>query len=173
MWMTKLKVCAAALLAACLVAWGVGASLDSRAEGPVQEAAQGAAPATGGPAAKAADPKNDPAVSIKELPPVVVKAVPQSGETQVDAKTTTEIRVTFSKDMTDQSWSWSGLSKESYPKVTGKPHYEKDKRTCVLPVELEAGKTYALWINSEKYNNFKDADGKRAVPYLLVFETKP
>ena len=28
----------------------------------------------------------------------------------------------------------------------------------------------ALWI--EKFGNFKDADGRSAVPYLLVFKTK-
>ena len=29
-----------------------------------------------------------------------------------------------------------------------------------------------IWLNSLKFGNFKDADGKSAVPYLLVFETK-
>jgi RNA polymerase sigma-70 factor (ECF subfamily) len=48
----------------------------------------------------------------------------------------------------------------------------KDKKTCVLPVKLEAGKTYAIWVNSEKFENFKDDAGRPAVPYLLVFQTK-
>jgi RNA polymerase sigma-70 factor (ECF subfamily) len=47
----------------------------------------------------------------------------------------------------------------------------KDKRTCVVKVKLEPGKTYAIWLNSEKFHNFKDADGRPAVPYLLVFQT--
>ena len=55
---------------------------------------------------------------------------------------------------------------------TGSPTYEDDKRTCVLPVKLEPGKTYAIWVNSDKFGNFKDADGRSAVPYLLVFRTK-
>ena len=42
----------------------------------------------------------------------------------------------------------------------------------VLPVRLEPGKTYAIWVNSEKFGNFKDADGRSAVPYLPVFRTK-
>jgi RNA polymerase sigma-70 factor (ECF subfamily) len=74
--------------------------------------------------------------------------------------------------MTDQSWSWASHSKESYPKVDGKPKYLADKRTCVLPVKLEPGKVYCLWVNSEMFHNFKDADGNEAVPYLLVFQTK-
>ena len=51
--------------------------------------------------------------------------------------------------------------------TAGAPHYEKDKRTCVLPVKLEAGKVYAIWLNSAKFTNFKDTDGHPAVldPY--------
>jgi RNA polymerase sigma-70 factor (ECF subfamily) len=33
-------------------------------------------------------------------------------------------------------------------------------------------KTYVIWVNSQKFENFKDADGKSAVPFLLVFQTK-
>jgi RNA polymerase sigma-70 factor (ECF subfamily) len=110
-------------------------------------------------------------VTLESVPPVVVKTVPTAGADDVDPKLT-EIKVTFSKDMTDQSWSWSTVSEETYPKVDGKPRYLADKRTCVLPVKLEPGKTYALWVNSEKYDNFKDKDGKPAVPYLLTFKTK-
>jgi hypothetical protein len=110
-------------------------------------------------------------ITLESVPPVVVKTVPAAGATDVDPKLT-EIKVTFSKDMTDDSWSWTKLSEESFPKVTGKPKYQADKRTCVLPVTLEPGKTYAIWINSEKFDNFKDADGKPAVPYLLTFKTK-
>ena len=84
----------------------------------------------------------------------------------------TEIKVTFSKDMQDGGWSWSMLSKESFPTLDGMPKYLEDKRTCVLPVKLEPEKTYAIWVNSEKFVNFKDTGGRSAVPYLLVFKTK-
>jgi RNA polymerase sigma-70 factor (ECF subfamily) len=110
-------------------------------------------------------------VTLESVPPVVVKTVPAAGADDVDPKLT-EIKVTFSKDMQDGSWSWSTLSKESFPKVDGKPKYLTDKRTCVLPVKLEPGQTYAIWVNSEKFGNFKDTDGRSAVPYLLVFKTK-
>src|SRR6266436_6957362 len=109
-------------------------------------------------------------ITVETAPPVIVKTLPQAGAADVDAKTT-EIQVTFSKDMMDQSWSWSQLSDETFPKFTGKPKYQKDKRTCVVSVKLEPGKTYAIWLNSEKFDNFKDADGRPAVPYLLVFKT--
>lgn len=110
--------------------------------------------------------------SVKTLPPVVVRTTPLSGDMQVDAAAVKEIRVTYSKDMTDGSWSWSQLSDDTFPKIDGKPHYEVDKRTCVLPVKLEPGRTYVIWLNSDKFGNFKDAGGQSAVPYLLAFETK-
>ena len=110
-------------------------------------------------------------ITLESAPPVVVKTVPVAGAKDVDP-TLTEIRVTYSKPMQDGSWSWSTLSKESFPKVDGKPKYLKDKRTSVLPVKLEPGKTYAIWVNSQKFGNFKDTDSRSAVPYLLVFKTK-
>ena len=108
--------------------------------------------------------------SVKVMPPVVVKTVPQSGATAVDAKLK-EIKVTFSKDMkTKNMWSFVQISKETFPKV-GKPKYV-DKRTIVLPVTLQPKKTYVMWINLGKNNSFRDVDNHSAVPYLLVFETK-
>ncbi|MEK6258921.1 MAG: Ig-like domain-containing protein [Planctomycetota bacterium] len=111
-------------------------------------------------------------VTLESVPPVVVKTVPEAGTAEVDPKLAA-IEVTFSKEMKDESWSWSTLSKESFPTLDGKPKYLTNKRTCVLPVKLEPGKTYAIWVNSVKFGNFKDADGRSAVPYLLVFKTKP
>ncbi len=109
-------------------------------------------------------------VALDSVPPVVVKTVPEAGTGDVDPKLTV-IKITFSKEMQDGSWSWSTLSKESFPEINGKPKYLEDKRTCVLPVKLEPGQTYAIWANSQKFTNFKDAGGRPAVPYLLVFKT--
>jgi len=90
----------------------------------------------------------------------------------VDATATKQITVTFSKDMMDGSWSWSNVSKETTPEIVGKPKYLDDKRTCVVEVKLQPKKTYILWLNSQKFGNFKDSAGNTAVPYLLVFQTK-
>jgi hypothetical protein len=103
--------------------------------------------------------------------PVVVKTTPAAGAKGVDPALS-DIKVTFDKDMTDKSWSWAMESAESFPKMAGEPRFEPDKRTAVLPVKLEAGKTYKVWVNSEKHQNFKDEAGRPAVPFLLVFETK-
>jgi hypothetical protein len=110
-------------------------------------------------------------VTLESVAPVVVKTVPEAGVNDVDPKLT-EIKVTFSKEMQDGSWSWSTLSQESFPEMNGKPKYLSDKRTSVLPVKLEPNKTYAIWVNSAKFGNFKDISGQSAVPYLLVFKTK-
>jgi hypothetical protein len=109
--------------------------------------------------------------TVENMPPVVVKTVPQAGDKNIDPKIT-EIKVTFSKEMTDKTWSWAQISDDTFPKSNGQIHYLADRKTCVMPVKLEPGKTYVVWINSANLNNFKDKNGQSAVPYLLVFETR-
>jgi len=109
--------------------------------------------------------------TIDTLPPVVVKTVPEAGSTTV-APGVVELKVTFSKPMTDQSWSWSTAWEKSDAEVVGKPKYEADGKTCVLKVKLEPNKTYGYWLNSQNFKNFNDSEGRPAVPYLLVFNTK-
>jgi hypothetical protein len=111
------------------------------------------------------------AQDIDSIAPVVVKTVPEAGSKDVSPGDV-EIRVTFSKPMTDQSWSWSSAWKDSAPESIGKPHYETDQKTCVLKVKLDPDKTYGYWINSEKFHGFQDQQHHPAIPYLLVFKTK-
>lgn len=109
--------------------------------------------------------------TIETMPPVVVKTVPEAGSTTV-APGGVEIKVTFSKPMRDQTWSWSSAWQGSEPEVVDKPKYQADGKTCVIKVKLVPGKTYGYWLNSEKFKNFKDTSGRPAVPYLLTFKTK-
>lgn len=109
--------------------------------------------------------------TVDSIAPVVVKTVPEAGTKDV-APGEMEIKVTFSKEMMDQSWSWSSAWKDSTPESIGKPHYEADHKTCTLKVKLEPNKTYGYWLNSPSFHGFKDAQGHSAVPYLLVFQTK-
>jgi len=110
-------------------------------------------------------------ITLETARPVVIKSAPEAGAEGVDPGTT-QISVTFSKQMQGGTWSWCVLSKESYPGTSEAPKYLEDKRTCVLPVKLQPGRTYAVWINSEKFYEFKDTKGQPAVPYLLVFRTR-
>jgi hypothetical protein len=57
------------------------------------------------------------------------------------------------------------------PELVGDPQYDAGRRTCVVQVRLEPGRSYACWLNHEQLKNFKDAQGRPAVPYLLAFRT--
>ncbi|MFZ5905893.1 MAG: Ig-like domain-containing protein [Nitrospirota bacterium] len=104
-------------------------------------------------------------------PPVVVSTVPESGAEGVDPLLS-EIRVTFSREMLNKSWSWVQIAPENFPQITGGPRYLEDKKTCILDVRLEPGRTYIIWLNTQKFSNFKDLSGRPAQPYLLMFETR-
>jgi len=109
--------------------------------------------------------------SVATMPPVVVKTIPEAGTMDVDPALA-EIRATFSKPMITENFSWVQTVKDAFPSTTAKPRFEQDQRTCVLPVKLEPGKTYVLWLNQGKFSAFMDKDGRRAIPYMLVFQTK-
>lgn len=111
--------------------------------------------------------------TVANLPAVVVKSVPQAGDVRVDPNIT-EIRVTYSKRMQEGSWSWGQISNDTMPPTTGEPRFLPDGKTCVLPVKLESDHTYVLQLNSltGKFANFKDRQGRPAVAYLLVFQTR-
>jgi hypothetical protein len=111
------------------------------------------------------------AQDLDSMPPVVVKTFPEAGAKEVSPGVV-EIRVTFSKEMKDNSWSWSTAWAESTPEMIEKPKYDPDRKTCVLKVKLEPNKTYGYWLNSQQFKNFKDQRGHAAVPYLLAFQTK-
>jgi len=141
-----------------------------------EEASAPRPPPAGVKAAPKSGPENKNAavqeISLQSLPPSVVRTVPQAGDAAVDAAVTRQITATFSKDMKDGSWSWSGLSKETTPEIVGTPKYLDDRRTCVVDVKLEPKKTYVFWLNSQKFGGFKDSQGNSAIPYLLVFQTR-
>jgi RNA polymerase sigma-70 factor (ECF subfamily) len=109
--------------------------------------------------------------TLDEQSPVVVETFPVSGARAVEPGET-EIRVRFSKEMADGSWSWVEAWNGSTPKTIGKPKYEADHKTCVLKVKLEPARTYAFWLNPENFKGFTDADGRAAIPYLLIFQIK-
>jgi RNA polymerase sigma-70 factor (ECF subfamily) len=113
---------------------------------------------------------DQPTISLDSVPPVVVKTIPAAGSDEVDPGLE-RITVTFSKKMRDGSWSWVQMSKDTFPLMRGEPRYLEGHKTNVLDVTLKPNQTYAIWFNSGKFQNFTDAQGRPAVPYLLVFKT--
>lgn len=121
--------------------------------------------AAGGPSKPASELPDD-------FPAFVVETVPRLGAIDVDAATTKEIRVTFSKPMMDGSWSWTTGNAYATPETTGKIHYLNDGRTCVMPCKLEPSKTYVMGINGGRFENFKDRNGRPALPSAIAFRTR-
>jgi hypothetical protein len=103
--------------------------------------------------------------------PRVIATFPEHGASGVDPATK-EIRVTFDKEMTDESWSWVRSSAEEFPESAGQTHYLADHKTCVMPVKLAPKTKYVIWFNTANYQNFKDREGRPAVPHLLTFTTR-
>jgi len=81
------------------------------------------------------------AQSIESMPAVVVRTVPRAGSENV-THSIVEIKVNFSPEMATNSWSWGYAWQDSTPEAIEEPHYEADRRTCVLKAKLEPNKTY-------------------------------
>ncbi|GMR22440.1 MAG: hypothetical protein BMS9Abin37_0791 [Acidobacteriota bacterium] len=110
-------------------------------------------------------------LSVETAPPVVVETTPRAGAVDVDPNLA-EVRVTFSKDMmTDNMWSVVKISDDTFPKLAGEVGYQ-DARSFVIPVALEPGSTYALWLNYKQNDAFRDVNGSSSIPYFLVFQTR-
>lgn len=103
-------------------------------------------------------------------PPRVAETFPGNGAQNVDP-TIGEIWVKFDHKMTDRSWSWCYEDRSKFPQV-GTPHYTEGMTTCVLPVKLEPGKEYVIWINTQNAKGFRDQAGRPAVPYRFTFRTR-
>jgi beta-lactamase regulating signal transducer with metallopeptidase domain len=103
-------------------------------------------------------------------PPNIVATSPEVGATDVDPALK-EITVTFDEDM-GGGMSWTGGGPEYPPVPEGQKAQWRDKRTCVLPVQLQAARFYRVGINSMSYLNFASAHGIAAEPSAIYFTTQ-
>ena len=103
--------------------------------------------------------------------PRVVDTFPPNGSQDVDPSID-EISVTFNEEMMDQNWSWAYTNKIDFPEMTGQPYYVESYTRNVLPVKLEPGREYWIWLNSPKFKNFKDKSGNHLIPFEFTFKTK-
>jgi beta-lactamase regulating signal transducer with metallopeptidase domain len=102
--------------------------------------------------------------------PNIVATSPAIGATDVDPALK-EITVTFDQDM-GGGFSWTGSGPDHPTTPEGQKAQWRDKRTCVLPVKLEAGHYYRVGINSKSYRNFRSAEGVPAEPSAIYFTTQ-
>jgi hypothetical protein len=105
--------------------------------------------------------------------PLVVQTIPNDGASDVDSTLDT-IRVTFSRAMQPDDWSWAKELGSSAPVITGIPFYA-DERTAILPVRLQPETRYVVWVNSpddEQLRKFQSSDGVSAPAYRIEFRTR-
>jgi RNA polymerase sigma-70 factor (ECF subfamily) len=102
--------------------------------------------------------------------PQIVSTSPARGASDVDPALK-EITVTFDQDM-GGGMSWTGGGPE-FPSIPdGKQAHWRDKRTCVLPVKLQAGHHYRVGINSQSFRNFRSEAGVPALTSAIYFTTE-
>ncbi len=79
--------------------------------------------------------------------PAIVKMQPAGGANDVDPNLS-ELRVTFNLSMAE-GFSWTGGG-PNFPTIPAgkRPVWSKDRKTCVLPVELQPNWQYRLGLNS-------------------------
>ena len=114
-----------------------------------------------GPAAPAAEAPSGAPKVVSTFPPneaVIPAGIPM-------------ISVTYDRAMMDKSWSFASGGESKMPQVNGGPSLDDDGRTFNLPVKLQANTTYVIWMNTDRFQNFKDDKGRAAEPYRLTFTT--
>lgn len=84
--------------------------------------------------------------------PMIVELTPKNGDQEVDPNLK-ELRITFNVPM-GGGFSWTGGGPEFPTIPEGKrPSWTADKKTCVLPVQLQPGSYYRLGLNSPSHKN--------------------
>lgn len=104
---------------------------------------------------------------------LVLRTSPANNSLNIDPNLST-IEIVFSQDISQQSWSFVAAPGGETPQISGDPSFP-DSRTCLLPVRLQAGKTYTLGINSASHTGFVSAANPNLIaePFTLIFSTAP
>lgn len=103
-------------------------------------------------------------------PPSVVAFDPPNGAVDVDPEKAL-LRATFDRAM-EGSWAWVTEARATFPEMAGQGYFEPDGRTAALPVKLEPGRTYVVWLNSAEHLLFRDVAGTPARPLRWTFTTR-
>lgn len=82
------------------------------------------------------------------------------------------LSVTFDREMARSGWAWLRESPGSAPELTGEASFDASGRIHTVEAELEPGRTYVIWLNSEEIQHFRDTRGIPAVPFRWTFTTR-
>jgi hypothetical protein len=101
--------------------------------------------------------------------PHIVSMTPSNGATGVRPGRT-EIQVVFDRPMQNGSWSLVG-SGPHFPKVAGKPSYDKKCVAWTVRVELQPNWSYQFMLNSSRFTGFRSREGVALEPVRVSFKT--
>lgn len=103
--------------------------------------------------------------------PQIVSTSPADGDMVVDPATA-ELVVKFDRDM-GQGMTWNSDGTKT-PYLPGSKAFWRDRRTCVMPVQLEAGQSYKVGLNlfSPNYQAFQSSEGVRLPSTTIHFATR-
>lgn len=118
---------------------------------------------------QATPPASAPAAPAGADRPRVVAVDPPNGATGVDPSRTT-LSVTFDRAMDREGWAWVIEDEATAPEI-GEARFDTSGRTNTVQVELEPGRRYVLWVNSDQFQYFKSAAGVPAEPFRWTFQT--
>lgn len=116
-----------------------------------------------------AGPASRPSMPVGADRPRVVAVDPPNGATGVDPSRST-LTVTFDRAMDREGWAWVIEDEATAPEI-GEARFGPSGQTNTVQVDLEPGRRYVLWVNSDQFQYFKSVDGVPAEPFRWTFRT--
>lgn len=98
--------------------------------------------------------------------PHVIALEPANGAQNVDPNLS-EIKVTFDRPMSPNSWSFCQRGADHFPDFLAKPSFNADRTVITVPVRLRPEWNYHIFLNSPPFLGFRSAQGGTlpAVPW--------
>lgn len=103
--------------------------------------------------------------------PTIVEMTPANGAADVAADRTTLV-IRFDRRMETTTWSFVG-GKADVPEIVGRPAFDAAGTTLTATVRLVPGRQYHFWLNSERFQGFRAADGTPLEPVEVRFAVRP
>jgi len=102
--------------------------------------------------------------------PQVVATQPANGAIVPAGPVT--ISVTYDRPLRAGSYSFVQVSPSTHPDCSRIPSLSADRRTYSLSCRVAPGRSYELWFNRGRFQNFVGENGVSASPYQLRFRAR-